>query len=326
MTRELSNLIFSVPLSVEAHRLAQQFCRQQSDRTKAKQIYLNTLAVSAVKFYLQCMEIETNWEASLSWNRVFQTLMDVADLEIPFRGKLECRPVLPETNILYIPPEVRCDAEGGTLSCDHRIGYVAVRLDSLLEEATLLGFTKTVPESGELPLKQLRSLEDLLEHLHQRKLQPTKMQVNLSQWFEQIFTDNWQSVEALLTRPENLAFSFLAFGLRSTSRLGEASVQRAKLIDLGLQLANQSLALLVAIAPDVAPKVAILVQLHPTNTDYLPPDIKLILLSNGSTLQSIQSRSQDHYIQLKRFRVNPGECFDIQVAFGNVRVTESFTI
>ena len=218
MTRELSNLIFSVPLSVEYHRLAQQFCRQH-DRTKAKQIEINTLAVSAVKFYLRCMEIETNWEASLSYSPVFQTLMDVADLEIPFKGKLECRPILPQTNLLYIPPEVRCDAEGGSL-CDHRIGYVAVQLDSLLEEATLLGFIKTVPESGELPLNQLRSLEDLLKHLHQiRQLQPTKMQVNLSQWFEHIFTDNWQSVEALLATRENLPFS-----LRSTSRLGEASV------------------------------------------------------------------------------------------------------
>ena len=311
MTRELSNLIFSVPLSVEYHRLAQQFCRQQSDRTKAKQIYLNTLAVSAVKFYLQCMGIETNWEASLSYSPVFQSLMDVADLEITFRGKLECRPILPQTNILTIPPEVWCD----------RIGYIAVQLDSKLVEATLMGFTKTVPESGELPINQLRSLEDLLEHLHQiRQLQPTTMRVSLSQWFEQIFTDNWQSVEALLATRENLAFS-----LRSTSRLGEASVQRAKLIDLGLQLANQSVALLVAIAPDAA-KVTILVKLHPTNADYLPPDIKLILLSDGSTLQSVQSRTQDHYIQLKRFRVNPGECFNIQVAFGNVTVTESFTI
>ena len=313
MTRELSNLIFSVPLGAEAHRLAQQFCRQQSDRTKAKQIYLNTLAVSAVKFYLQCMGIETNWEASLSYSPLFQSLMDVADLEIPKRGKLECRPVLAETNILYIPPEVWCD----------RIGYIAVRLDSKLVEATLLGFIKTVPESGELPLNQLQSLEDLPKHLHQiRQLQPTKMQVNLGQWFQHIFTDNWQSVEALLATEQNN----FAFSLRSASRLGEASVKRAKLIDLGLQLANQSVALLVAIAPDVDPKVTILVQLHPTNTDYLPPDIKLILLSDGSTLQEVQSRSEDNYIQLKRFRVNPGECFNIQVAFGNVTVTESFTI
>lgn len=313
MTRELSEILtFSVPLGAEAHRLAQQFCRQQSDRTKAKQVYLNTLAVSAVKFYLQCMGIKTNWEASLSQNPVFQSLMDVADIEIPFRGKLECRAVLPEANIVSIPPEVWSD----------RIGYVAVRLDSLLVEATLLGFIETVPESGELQIEQLRSLEDLLEHLHQiRQLQPTTMRVSLSQWFEQIFTDNWQTVEALLATRENLAFS-----LRSTSRLGEASVQRAKLIDLGLQLANQSVALLVAIASDVDPKVTILVQLHPTNADYLPPDIKLILLSDGSTLQSVQSRTEDNYIQLKRFRVNPGECFNIQVAFGNVTVTESFTI
>lgn len=312
MTKELSDLTFNVPLGAEAHRLAQQFCRKQSDRTKAKQIYLNTLAVSAVNFYLQCMGIETNWEGSLSYSSVFVSLMDVADLEIPKLGKLECRPILPQTNILTIPPETWCD----------RIAYLAVRLDSSLEQATLLGFTTMAPESGELPVNQLHSLEQFLKRLHQiKQLQQATMRVNLSQWFEHIFTDNWQSVEALLTRTENLAFSF-----RSASRLGEASVKRAKLIDLGLQLANQSVTLLVAIAPDVDDKVTILVQLHPTSADYLPPDIKLILLSDGSTLQYVESRTEDNYIQLKRFRVIPGECFDIQVAFGNVRVTESFTI
>ena len=103
MTKELSDLTFNVPLGAEAHRLAQQFCRKQSDRTKAKQVYLNTLAVSAVNFYLQCIGIETNWKGSLSYSSVFQSLMDVADLEIPKLGKLECRPVLAETNILYLP-------------------------------------------------------------------------------------------------------------------------------------------------------------------------------------------------------------------------------
>ncbi len=311
MTKELSNLTFNVPLGAEAHRLAQQFCRKQSG-SKVKQVYLNTLAVSAVNFYLQCMGIKTNWKGSLSYSLVLGSLMDVADLEIPKIGKLECRPILPQTNILTIPPEVWCD----------RLAYLAVRLDSSLEQATLLGFTKKAPESGELPISQLHSLEDFLEYLHQiRQLQPATMRVNLSQWFDHVFTDSWQSVEALLTTPENLAFSF-----RSASRLGEAGVKRAKLIDLGLQLANQSVALLVAIAPDVDDKVTILVQLHPTNADYLPPDIKLILLSDGSTLQLVESRTEDNYIQLKRFRVNPNECFDIQVAFGNVKVTESFTI
>lgn len=311
MTQELSALTFNAPLGTKAHRLAQQFCRKQSDRTKAKQVYLNTLAVSAVNFYLQCMGIETNWEGSLSYSPVFQSLMDVADLEIPKLGKLECRPILPQTNILTIPPETWSD----------RIAYLAVQLDSSLEQATLLGFTKIAPESGELPINQLHSLADFLEYLYQiRQSEPTTTRVNLSQWFDHVFTESWQSVEALLATQHNLAFSF-----RSASRLGEADVKRAKLIDLGMQLANQSVALLVAIAPDVD-RMTILVQLHPTSADYLPPDIKLILLSDGSTLQEVESRTEDNYIQLKRFRVNPGECFDIQVAFGNVRVTESFTI
>lgn len=310
MTSELSELTFIVPLGAEAHRLARQFCRQHEPK-KAKQVYLNTLAVSAVKFYLRCIGIETNWAASLSWNPVFQSLIDVADIEIPNIGKLECRAVLPEANVVSFPPEVWSD----------RIGYVAVQLDSLLVEATLLGFTKMVPQSGELPLSQLRSLDDLLEHLHQIRIQSNSLRVNLSQWFEHLFTDSWQSVEALLARQENLAFS-----LRNASGLGEASVKRAKLIDLGLQLANQSVALLVALAPDIDPKVVILVQLHPTGGEtYLPPDIKLILLSDG-VIQEVQSRHQDHYIQLKRFRANPGECFNIQIAFGNVIVTEPFAI
>ena len=315
MMREISeSLTFTVPLSSEAHRLAEQFRRQQSNQKKAKQVYLNTLAVSAVKFYLRCMGIETDWEASLSWNPVMQTLMDVADVEIPNLGKLECRPVLPETQVVHIPPEVWSD----------RIGYMAVQLDQSLREATLLGFTKTV-STDELPISQLRSLEDLLEHLIQiRQAKFVKMPVNLSKWLENTFEAGWQSMEALLgTQQENLAFS-----LRSTSPLSEASVKRAKLIDLGLRLGSQSVALLVAITPEVEQKVGILVQVHPTGGEtYLPPNLRLGLLSeSGETLQEVQSRFQDNYIQLKRFRGLPGECFNIQVAFGDASVTETFVI
>lgn len=314
MRKELSEIItFTVPLGAENHRLAQQFCRQQRDRKKAKQVYLNTLAVSAVKFYLRCMGVETNWSASCSSNPVLQTLMDVADLEIPNLGKLECRPVLPEAHVVHIPPEVWSD----------RIGFVAVQLDESLQQATLLGFTKNAPESGELPVSQLRSLTDFLEYLRQIR-QPEQIKIGvLSQWFQSLFESGWQSVEALLaTDQENLAFSF-----RSVSGLNEASVKRAKLIDLGLQLANQSVALLVAIAPE-ADRIAILVQLHPTAGETcLPPNIKLILLSEfGVAMQEVQSRSGDNYIQLKRFRGEPGECFNIQVAFGDISVTEAFTI
>ena len=304
-------LTFTVPLGLSAHRLAEQFRLQQTNQKKAKQVYLNTLAVSAVNFYLRCMGIATDLEASQSWNPVMQALMDVADLDVTGLGKLECRPVLRETQIIQIPPEV----------WSNRIGYVAVQLEQSLLEATLLGFTKTAPFTGELPLSELRSLEDLLEQLHQiRQPELGKMRVNLNQWFQNVFDAGWQSLEALLGTNQDLVFSF-----RSVSRLSQAGVKRAKLIDLGLQLGSQSVALLVAITKD-AEQMGIVVQVHPVGGDYLPPNLRLSLLSDSGEIQAVQSRTQDNYIQLKRFRGLLGECFNIKVAFGDISVTENFVI
>ena len=313
MLKQSKPLIFTVPLGLSAHSLAQQFCRKQSNHKKGKQVYLNTLAVAAVQFYLSCMEIETDWETSLSWNPVMQTLMDVADLEITGLGKLECRPVLPESEIIHIPPE-------GWLE---RIGYVAVQFDVSLRQATLLGFVAIATE--ELPLAQLRSLADLLEHLDQlRRLKQTKTEVKLSQWLDNFFADGWQSLEALIpTRQQNLALSF-----RNNSYLSDNSVKAAKLIDLELQLGNQSVVLLVAIAKAIEEKMGVLVQVHPISVEtYLPPYLKLILLSEtGAVIQEVRSRTQDCYIQMKRFRVEAGEKFSIQVALEQAKVTENFVV
>src|SRR4028119_1342757 len=99
------DLTFTVPLTLEAHRIAQQFHKHQSNPKKAKQVYLNTLAVYAVNFYLNCLGIETAHSASDSWNPAMRTLANIADLEVRDLGKLECRPVLPEAKICDVPPE-----------------------------------------------------------------------------------------------------------------------------------------------------------------------------------------------------------------------------
>lgn len=311
----IESLTFTVPLGLEFHRLAQQFAKQQSDRNKVKQVYLNTLAVAAVDFYLQCMGWETNWSGSSSYQPLWQSLMDIADLEIPNLGRLECRPVLPDTLLVNIPPEVWSE----------RIGYVAVQLDQELQQGTLLGFSRTVPESGELLTRELLSLKDLLSYLHQiSQFAPRTKRVNLNQWFKNLFEGGWKSLETLLPGEQEP----LPLGLRNVSAIVQSSAKGVKLIDLGLQLESQVLALLVAIAPETDEKLGILVQVHPTGREnYLPPNISVVLLSDsGVVLQSVESRSQDNYIQLKRFRVNPGECFSIQVAYGDVNVTETFEI
>ena len=307
MNIQLEPLTFKVPLALEAHGRAQQFQEHQSLPQKAKQVYLNTLAVYAVDFYLQFLGFETDLEQSDSWEPIMQTLMDVADLEVKNYGKIECRPVLPDADCVYLPAE----------SWYERISYIAVELDPSLREATILGFAEKV-EIEELPLEQLRSLEYFPEYLSRFR---ENKQVNLSQWFEDIFDTGWQTLEELLSpKPGKLALAF-----RGT---WQSTVKGAKLIDLGVQLGNQPVALLMALTSEEEEKVGICVQVHPAGTDtYLPPNFRLALLSqSGETLQEVPSRSFDNFIQLPRFKCSSGEQFSIQIALDDISITENFVV
>lgn len=320
MKRLSETTLFTVPLSPSAHRLAQQFCAQHSSSQKAKQVYLNTLAVSAVEFYLHCMGVKTDWGVSQSYDPLAQSVLDAADLTLPEKGKLECRPLLPDTSVLLIPPEVWSE----------RIATVAVQLTPDLQKATLLGFAPAGCQ--EIGVEQLRLLDTLLDYLDLS--QPSaRPRVNLNQWLKNLFETGWQSLAALT----GMAQPRLAATFRNST---ETSIRRAKLIDLGVHLGAESVALLVAIAPlepnapgqeaqsEQESGVEVWIQLHPTGeTSYLPFTVSLSLLSEtGEALQTVESRRQDNYIQLKRFRGTPGECFDIRVAFGETCATESFVI
>jgi hypothetical protein len=310
----------TVPLGGEAHRLARQFATEQIVLQKGKQVYLNTLAVQAVHSYLKWLQVETDLNQGDSWHPGLRALFNVADLVLPGIGKLECRPLLPGETVCSLPPEVT----------DNRIGYVVVQIDESLRAATVLGFTPMATVE-ELPIGQLQPLEDLLDRLTQltqpvtasRSVTSHNAPVNLSQWLQNRFELGWQALEALLGISENLAFSFRS---ASALREGKASVKGAKLIDLGLQLGSQAVVLLMAITQETEQEVGIQVQLHPREA-YLPPSLRLILLSeSGETLQEVQSRRYDNYIQLKCFQGLPGESFNIQVAFGEISVTETFVI
>jgi hypothetical protein len=313
-------LTFTGPISPEARRRAEAFYRQQSTPEKGFQVRLNALAVSFVNSYLQYMGFDTDLEASDSWNPVHQTLMDVADLEVKKLGKLECRPVLEGTEVIYIPPEVE----------SNRIGYLAVQISRSFREATLLGFVKKV-SSEELTIRQLQSLErfhEYLEYLSYVKLagltspenSPHKTLVNLERWFENIFEVGWQSAEVLLsTQADNLALSF-----RSAP---EASVERGKLIDLGIELAGQAVVLVVALTPGNEQEIDISVEVRPASGQtYLPPNLQLMVLDDfGESVMEAQSRSANPYIQLQ-FSGSKGEHFSIKMALGDVNVIENFVI
>lgn len=316
MTTVQDQFTFTVPLTLAAHQLAQQFHAQQSNSRKAKQVYLNTLAICAVKFYLQCLGIETELEQSDSWNPIVQTLANTADLSIKNRGKLECRPVLPEVNSCYVPPEV----------WDDRIGYVAVQFDRSLTEATLLGFVPKVT-TEELSLNSLRSLEELPEHLSQFGVAPlVQAPIQLSQWLHSVFETGWETLEALFNPPQpEFAVNFRSIPTRNRiPESPESGVKRGKL--LNLQRLDERVALLVGLKPATPSEMNISVEVYPTGDRlYLPHDLQLMVLDEkGEAVMQAQARSTKN-IQL-HFSGESGESFGVKVALGDVSITEAFLI
>ncbi|WP_017317982.1 DUF1822 family protein [Mastigocladopsis repens] len=311
------SLTFTIPISLEAHALAERFRKKYRNPHKAKQVYLNTLAVFAVQFYLRCMEIQTSWEGSFSCNPVIQTLMDVADLEVIGLGTIECCPVLPNQKVIHVPPEV----------CSDRIGYVAVQLDESLEEATLLGFFKTVPSGGELPLSQLGSLEDLLIHLNQ-STEKIKQPIHLSQWFMNVVDIGWQTIESLLNPQQQAELVFKFRGAEPTLSLhpenSNCGVQKGKLLDLGRDSKNQPIGLVVGLIPASGEEINISVKVYPTSgQNYLPEELELIVLDEAGIAVMQATARNTKSIQLN-FSSEIGERFTVKVVLGDVSFTEVF--
>lgn len=112
---------------------------------------------------------------------------------------------------------------------------------------------------------------------------------------------------------------------------------KAKIINLGINLKEIQLELIVKIFPRIssdsqenhsAEKISVLFQLFPLNNEkFLPHNVKLALLSKaGKVLQEVSSRIEDNYIQLKPFKGEVGERFSIQVSLGDTVLMENFEL
>lgn len=141
----------------------------------------------------------------------------------------------------------------------------------------------------------------------------------LSQWLEGIFDPGWISFETLIGNDANLAWS---------TRERVEGAKGGKLIDLGIELGNHTVAMLLTITPEYSEKLGIQVQLFPTNREkYLPPNIQLTLYSQtGKKLQSTQARERDNYIQLKPFKGKEGIRFSLEVSIEDITVREDFEL
>lgn len=307
------DLTLPVPLTLQAHHTALMFYQQHSEAQKAKQVYLNTLAIAAVRSYLSWLGIASDLQASDSWNSALQALADVADLEIPGQGKLECRPVLPGATVCYVAPE----------TWSNRIGYIAVLFDADLQTATLLGFVPSV-DTEELPLEQLEPITSLLDILKpQKQLETNKELVNLSQWAQGMITKGWHAVEELLEPQPVLSFR----SLEVSSKLKPSGlITRGKTLELVPRSPSHQVVLLVGLMPRDSFQVDIVVKLAPPNcVSYLPEDLEIrILDKQGVAVMQAQSRQTD-MLQLN-FQGTVGEQFSIELALNDINLVETFVI
>lgn len=308
-------LRLTVPITKTARETARQFSQQQANKDKAERVYRNTLAVWAVNFYCRCMGIETDLEASDSWDPVMQTLADVADLQLPQFGKIECRPVGSDARSVEIPLEAR----------SNRLGYMAVLLDESNRNANLMGFVETVTETTErLPLEQWRSLDDFLvkiEQLEQRVSPLPPDLTRLTQWLHGRVQQGWESVETLLF-PPTLTPAWNARG--SATRTQASAVKRGKLLNLNGM--PEPIALLISLQPKASEEMDISVEVRPLGRQTeLPVDLQISILDeHGSSVMQALAKSTEH-IQLD-FSGEPGERFSVKVALGNISFTEDFLI
>ena len=309
MSKATQDLTFTVPISFEAHAIAQQCSKGQLNSSKAEQVYLNTLAVYAVDFYLRYLGFETEWDKSDSRHPLMLKFMDVADLDVRGVGKIECRPVWSDQAVVQIPPE----------GMEERQAYVAVQFSPSLKSAEILGFTPKA--AAEVPLNQLQSLSEFLVYLTELEQGKTeeKNQVNLWQWFEEIFDQGWQAVGELMSPQLRPAFMPLSPAFRKR----KDEVQGVKLIDLGVDFKGHQVVLMITMAKTKA-GATVQASLHPTGEQKtLPPHLKLIILtSSGEVFKEVTARSDDQFIRYK-FEAELGDKFAVKVAMGEPSLTEN---
>lgn len=304
-----TTLTFTVPISAKFKRQAELFRSQQINSFKGHQVYYNTLAVSAVNFYCQCMGIKTDLQASDSWNLITQTLADVADLYLENLGYLECRPVFCESDFVEVPAEV----------WSQRIGYFAVQFNAELTEAQILGFLPKV-DREEIPLSQWRSLEYFLEKID--NLSAAAIVTKLSQWLDGAFETGWESLktitELLEPQPQNFAWR------TRTVQTRQNTLEAAKLIEL--EKTGDRLALLVSLTGFDEEEIDVEVELFPLgNKTHLPENLQLAIIDKtGEAVMQAIARSTEN-IQLD-FSAEYEESFQVKLSLGDTTITELFKV
>jgi hypothetical protein len=302
-----------LPITSRAKDTAQCFAQGQLTPEKSRQVQLNTLAVCAVRDYLELMAIDVDLSQSDSWNRGMQTVLDTADIMLPGLGRVECRPLVQPLESLNsgstctVPIEVQAD----------RIGYVVVQIDEDLQQANILGFSQGF--SGDrIVLRDLQPITEILDLLPENAPSPIATAINsLGEWLHDFFEEGWETLDNLFKPYPAYAFR----GRRDT-------IQRGKVIHLSSGDTERpvTLGLVLSIKAKTTDQ-EVLIQLVPLSQQLLPSGVTLNIIdsSTSTIIDTVQARAEDAMVQ-RKIEGEPGEAFGVQVVLSPETITEEFII
>lgn len=163
-------------------------------------------------------------------------------------------------------------------------------------------------------------LEEVLDLSPQSNDQP----ICLSNWLQQSYPADWQSVGAFFAHREEVIPR-----LKSTYHLRAATVEkRFKRLLLGSSSKACTIGLLVSVTAESEKKLGVRVQIQPLDRSLvLPEDLSMSLLNGaGDVLRTVETEHQASDLRLPLFRGDREERFMIQVSLNKHKVIESFVI
>ncbi|MEC4891709.1 MAG: DUF1822 family protein [Oscillatoria sp. PMC 1051.18] len=117
--------------------------------------------------------------------------------------------------------------------------------------------------------------------------------IDLSQWSNNIFEQNWQTIEEVLGVANEPTF-------RSIKNNNLAPVRRARIIDFGMQLDETKVALIVTLVPQNSRETHINLQVAPTEKNYLPPNLEMTIYNEKKeAIIEAKSRQKDNWMQIE---------------------------
>jgi Protein of unknown function (DUF1822) len=204
---------------------------------------------------------------------------------------------------------------------------VSISLDRALELIKILSKPSIYSPRFAINFDEWAAILDnlnLRSQLYQTRLQRAAIALapaptfSLINWVQQEFTNaiasGWSS------QPQAVTLMSL--------QMNNIPIERSKLINLQIDLHQQTVVLLVGVIPETADRMRVIVQAHPAiGARYLPPQLQLSYLnSEGVILRSATARTNDDYIQLPEYTCDIGMELNIQLQLHGARSIERFVV